>query len=183
MQNDNGMVTPSQVIRPQQPAQPVAPVPEAGRGGSKQKRHLKRPKVLVVVIAIAVIILAIVAIVVARHVFADKPLKAFSIGTSAEKPEDDKFVSSATMAQGEALRLQMRYNPDIVKSMTMAIYKSDGKEEFNSGVFNLNDKQTEFSLAMNTSLLQPGNYTVSVKDQDKKELHTAKLTITESKKE
>lgn len=103
-------------------------------------------------------------------------ITALAIGDGTKIPDQKTFSTNASLEQGKTLRMQLRYNPDQVEKLSVRILKPDQKEVLRTGDYSLND-HGEFSLAMSTAVLEPGDYTVEILENGKHRVGHGNLNI------
>ena len=149
----------------------------------KKSKRIRGKLVLLGILIIIVIIAAGVffALKGGIHVF-NRPISAFTIGSDTTQLEKNTFKNSADIAQGNVLRLQMRYDTSKVTEIKIKLYGSDGQIAVDAGTYKVG-QSGDFSVAMSTESLKPGDYTAKVSDQSDKQIYEGKVKITERKNE
>ena len=149
----------------------VQPQIQKSRGGGK--------KIIIWIIAALVIIgLAVAAFFLVPKFLQKSPVTGLAIGKGdMAKQDDGKFITSAELSKDDTLRIQMYYNPDKMTGTYVHIQDKNGKEVFGSTLYKLGSTK-EFSLAMSIKTYEPGDYKISIQDQDKKEVATGTFKIT-----
>ncbi len=141
-----------------------------------KKRPSSKGLVLTVAVAIVTVGAALLLAIIHKTVQPTSAIQAFRISQASQLPKTGEIETKTTVESDKQVLVLARYDAKKLDNAQVKFFKADGKQAFDTGLFQLSNQGT-FSVSINPKVLQLGDYTVKLIDKSGKTVVHGSLKV------